>query len=103
MARPGCEAAPLVAFPVDVPDNCPYFPYGEAYIPLITRVERSGAGTGDGDGARGTVGGAGGDSRRSPLLADASGDDAGLPRKKQKRLMLEALVRENLGLGADGM
>ncbi|CAN0319876.1 unnamed protein product, partial [Hapterophycus canaliculatus] len=41
LARPGCEISPLVAFPVEVPENCPYFPYGEAYVPLITRVGES--------------------------------------------------------------
>ncbi|CAN0306984.1 unnamed protein product, partial [Discosporangium mesarthrocarpum] len=31
-----CHVAPLVPFPVEVPKNCPYFPYKEAHIPLIT-------------------------------------------------------------------
>ncbi|CAM9858431.1 unnamed protein product, partial [Scytosiphon promiscuus] len=39
LARPGCDVSPLTTFPVQVPENCPYFPYGEAYVPLITRVE----------------------------------------------------------------
>ena len=69
---------------------------------MVTRVERPGARPGIGDGGGGVAGGVGsGDGRRSLLLAVAGGDDGGLPRKRQKRLVLEALVRESLGLGAD--
>eukprot|EP00752_Nemacystus_decipiens_P008774 g7829.t1 len=113
LSRPGCKASPLTAFPVDVPENCPYFPYGEAYIPLITRVTT---------GARGSVarkGGAGteyaeedaGTALASSLLLrgvernSAAGPPPPPPggeRKRQKRQVLETMVRESLGLSAIG-
>ncbi|CAM9306282.1 unnamed protein product [Ectocarpus sp. 12 AP-2014] len=103
LERPGCVLSPLVAFPVDVPENCPYFPYGDAYIPLITRAE-TGA-------AKGVA--AGGDDDAGTALASSllvqSVKDRGngcegssQERKRQKREVLEALVRESLGLSAIG-
>lgn len=86
--RPGCEAAPLVPFPVQVPENCPYFPYGEAYIPLITRTDKKGN-EGLGGAARGAA----------PPREDSSATTTAPARKRQKRLVLEALVRDSLGLG----
>ena len=119
LSRPGCNVSPLKPFRVDVPENCPYFPYGEAYIPLITRV-----GTGARGGAAGIgigIKGAGaetGDAEEDAGTALASSlllrgvernSEVGPPhpppggeRKRQKRQMLEAMVRESLGLGAIG-
>lgn len=91
---------------MEVPENCPYFPYGEAYIPLITRV---------GTGARGAPAEAtdaeddAGTALASSLLlqgvernCDAAGPPPGGERKRQKRQVLEAMVRESLGLSAIG-
>lgn len=95
-----------MAFPVQVPENCPYFPYGEAYVPLITRVAEEGPsspggmrGTGIAEKHEGTARGS------SPCLGDATtrkaeGGEEASPseRKRRKRKALEALVRESLGL-----
>lgn len=94
--------SPLEAFPVDVPENCPYFPYGEAYIPVITRAE-TGAAKGaaaEGDDA--------GTALASSLLRQSvedRGNGRGVSsqeRKRQKREVLGVLVRESLGLSAIG-
>lgn len=81
MARPGCSVSPLVPFPVTVPENCPYFPYEEAYITVVTRTEEKNRGIG----AFGPA----------PPREDLSAASAPA-RKRQKRLLFEALVRDGI-------
>eukprot|EP00903_Cladosiphon_okamuranus_P006303 g6181.t1 len=117
LSRPGCKASPLKAFPVDVPKNCPYFPYREAYLPLITREEAGARGGPAGAGAGAAGKDAEEDDDAGTALASAlllrgvernsevgvqQARSPGGERKRQKRLVLEAMVRESLGLSAIG-
>ncbi|CAM9137054.1 unnamed protein product [Choristocarpus tenellus] len=102
LSRPDCECAPLIPFPVDVPENCPYFPFKEAYIPLITCRQRRKGGLVPLEGGGG-CGQDGGDSVLLPLsdglgLGSGGKEERGMLRKRQKRRAFEAMVKYSLGL-----